>query len=174
MPHPILCIFSGYITFSLPQSFQISSHIFRLCSLSISLHFILSSHFSLSFFCPINTLLLSSHFLCQSLSLSFILHPCLCVTPPHLPVSMTCFELQLVLLADDDSQTVSSVYQNYIFWAQCIQAVERFFSSLLCVAILPTHQEVTDSETELKTSSAGTVITTDYSQLGADKHRVFC
>lgn len=124
MPHPILCIFSGYITFSLPQSFQISSHIFRLCSLSISLHFILSSHFSLSFFCPINTLLLSSHSLCQSLSLSFILHPCLCVTPPHLPVSMTCFELQLVLLADDDSQTVSSVYQNYIFWAQCIQAVD--------------------------------------------------
>lgn len=124
MPHPILCIFSGYITFSLPESFQISSHIFRLCSLSISLHFILSSHFSLSFFCPINTLLLSSHSLCQSLSLSFILHPCLCVTPCHLPVSMTCFELQLVLLADDDSQTVSSVYQNYIFWAQCIQAVD--------------------------------------------------
>lgn len=81
MPHPILCIFSGYITFSLPQSFQISSHIFRLCSLSISLHFILSSHFSLSFFCPINTLLLS---LSVSVSI-FIVHPpplSMCHSPP--------------------------------------------------------------------------------------------
>lgn len=102
---------------------NIQSHLSPLLPLHLSpFHFVLSL---------LLVFLLSYQHSPPLLSLSvsvsiFIVHPpplSMCHSP-HLPVSMTCFELQLVLLADDDSQTVSSVYQNYIFWAQCIQAVD--------------------------------------------------
>lgn len=120
MPHPILCIFSGYITFSLPQSFQISSHIFRLCSLSISLHFILSSHFSLSFFCPINTLLLS---LSVSVSI-FIVHPpplSMCHSPPSACINDLLWTSTCPVSWWWFTNSVQCVPELY---AQCIQAVD--------------------------------------------------
>lgn len=101
---------------------NIQSHLSPLLPLHLSpFHFVLSLLlvFLLSYqHSPPLTLCVSLYLYRSSSTLVYV------SLPPHLPVPMTCFELQLVLLADDDSQTVSSVYQNYIFWAQCIQAVD--------------------------------------------------